>query len=259
MKMLNRSSLIVSLIIALIGLVLMLVGAYSRDSEWLWIGIDWSSFLSNIGLYVAVVVALQWIYDEYTKRQLITEVTRSTLSSTNVVKSGIDDFTNNTTRISYQSMLDSSDKIVIGFHYDTRLVTDYIAELKKRASAGKKTSVLLINPNGNAFDFLAKVIDKREYMRLQVDENLSSIAEANNNPDTIGKICVRFHDSVLRYSFVYSLEGVWIKMYRNSRGRVTTPGIYIRNSSPFYDFLRKDIEDLWENSIKAEENNGSTG
>ena len=259
MEMLKRSSSTVSLVIAVIGLVLMLVGAHSRDLTWLWLGIDWSSFFSNVGLYVAVVVALQWFYDEYTKRELITEVTRSALSSTNVVKSGIVDFADNTTRINYQELLDSSEEIVIGFLYDTRLVNDHIEALKRRTLAGKKTSVLLISPKGTAFDFLANVIHDREYMRLQVEENLNSISEANDNPDTKDKISVRFHDSVLRYSFVCSQEGVWIKMYRNSLGRVITPGIYIRNGSPFYDFFRKDIEDLWEDSTNAEEKDGRVG
>ena len=259
MAMLNRSSPTVSLIIAVIGLILMLVGAYSQDLTWRWFGIDWSNFFSNVGLYVTVIVALQWYYDEHTKRQLITEVTRSALSSANIVRSGINDFTDNTTRIDYQSLLDSSEKIIIGFLYDTRLVNDHIEQLTERALAGKKTSVLLVNPKGIAFDFLANVVDDREYMRLQVKENLNSIAEANDNPHATDKISVRFHDSVLRYSFVFSQEGVWIKVYRNSRGRVATPGIYIRNGSSLYDFFRKDIEDLWENATNAEENDGPAG
>ena len=57
------------LVFVIIGLIMLIA------AEWfpslVWKGIDWSNFLSNFGLYVAVVVALQWHYDKRTKHETI--------------------------------------------------------------------------------------------------------------------------------------------------------------------------------------------
>ena len=244
----KHTSQTVSLVIVIIGLFLMLLGAISRNLFWEWLGIDWSYFFSNVGIYITVVVAIQWYYDERTKYQLILEVTQSSLSNSNVVKSGINDFRENTTRIDYRPILETSQEVMIGFLYDTRLISDHIEELRQRGHRQKKTSILLVNPEGDVIDFLAKLVHTHDYIKLQINENLKNIREINRCLTGQARVNVRFHDSVLRYSFVYSREGVWIKMYRNSRGIATTPGIYIRKSSLLFDFYKKDIKQLWETS-----------
>ena len=88
-------------ILIICGLLLVLIGTNVPNMEWL--GLDWNYFLSNLGLYVAVIVALQWIYDQHTKHDLLMKVTEAAISNTNVARSGIDDFVTITRNIQYES------------------------------------------------------------------------------------------------------------------------------------------------------------
>lgn len=118
------------------GLLLVLYGTNASKLQWL--GLDWNYFFSNLGLYVAVVVALQWYYDQHTKRDLLMEVTEATISNVNVARSGIDDFVEMTRNIRYEQMLLNSEVVVIGFHHNPRIIDQYIKELEERVRTEKK-------------------------------------------------------------------------------------------------------------------------
>ena len=80
----------VPFVIVIVGLAILVT------AEWfpslVWQGIDWSNFLSNLGLYVAVVLALQWHYDKWTKQETIVSAVESALSNSNVVRAGIENY-----------------------------------------------------------------------------------------------------------------------------------------------------------------------
>ncbi len=211
-----------------------------------WMGINWSSFLTDLGLYIAVVVVLQFYYDKHMKHELISEVAESALSNSNVATSGISDFVNNTKRINYETMLTHSEEITVGFLHSTRFIDDHVSELRNRVKEGKKTSILLVNPDGRVVSYLTKIVHDSDHIKPEIKKNINKVGQINNESGVKEKITMKYHDAILRYSFVHSMEGTWIKMYRNSLGIATTPGIYIRNGSPMYDFYKKDIENLRE-------------
>ena len=226
------------------GLLLVLIGTNVPDLRWL--GLDWNYFFSNLGLYVAVVVALQWIYDQNTRRDLLMEVTQAAISNTNVARSGIDDYIERTRDINYQRMFSNSQSVTIGFHHNPRIVDQYITELEERIRLGQKTAVLVSNPDGRAISYLSEIEDESDHLRSDIRKILRKLSALNQTNDGEAPIKVKLHDTILRYSFVYSIEGVWIKPYRNSSGRATTPGIFVRSGSSLYEFYKRDILELWE-------------
>ena len=238
----NSSSKLFTLIIIIVGMLFLLAGAKMPPLNW--IGISWSNFFTDVGLYIAVVGAFQFYYDNRVKHELVTKVAESALSNAKVAQSGVSNFTNNTKHINYETMLSQSEEITIGFHHSARFVDDHVFELRSRGKKGKKTSVLLANPDGRAVNFLSKAGYPSDHIKPEIEKNINRIEQINNEPGVKEKIKMKYHDTILRYAFVHSIEGTWIKTYRNSTGLATTPGIFIRSGSPLYDFYQKDIDDL---------------
>ena len=229
--------------IIIIGLILLLIGAKFPSLSWA--GINWSNFFSDLGLYVAVVVALQWYYDKRTKDKLVVSVVEAALSNASVVKSGIEKFTQDTKQISYKSLLSHGEEVTIGFLHSSRLVDDNLDTLTERAMSGKKTTILLSDPQGDAIKYLLTLTTVKAHVMPSIEKVVARIDEHINRQDGVKeKIEVKHHDTVLRYSFVHSKDGIWVKMYRNSIGMVKTPGIYVRSGSPLYDFFDQDVQTL---------------
>ena len=233
------------LVIVIIGLIMLIA------AEWfpslVWKGIDWSNFLSNLGLYVAVVVALQWHYDKRTKHETIVSAVESALSNSNVVRSGIENCKRDTKEINYSSLLSHSEEITIGFLHSSRFVDDNLDLLRERAQVGKKTTILFSDPEGAAIQYLLTLTTVKDHVIPNIQKVVARIDENINRRDGVKeRISVKHHDTVLRYSFVHSRDGIWVKMYRNSMGVATTPGIYIRSGSPLYKFFDDDIQTLRE-------------
>ena len=235
----------VPLVIVIVGL-LMLIAA-----EWfpalVWKGIDWSNFLSNFGLYVAVVVALQWHYDKRTRHETIVSAVETALSNSNVIGSGIENCKQDTKQIDYSGLLSHGEEVTIGFLHSSRFVDDNLNLLKERAKGGKKTTILLSDPEGTAIQYLLSLATVKDHVIPNIQKVIARVDDYVNKGDGIKeRIRVKHHDTVLRYSFVQSRDGIWVKMYRNSVGMANTPGIYVRRGSPLYKFFDDDVRGLKE-------------
>ena len=236
------------LIVIVIGLLVLLLGA--KFPALTWAGISWGNFLSSLGLYVTVVVAFQWYYDKRTKDRLVVSVMEAALSTSSVVRSGIAKFQQDTKKIDYDTLLDHRDEIVIGFLHSSRLVDDNFSKLKQRAATGKKTTILLSNPEGEAIKYLLSLATVKSHIMPSIEKIIRNVDEQiNQDSATREKISIKHHDAVLRYSFVHSKDGIWVKMYRNSAGLATTPGIYVLSGSPLYDFFDQDVENLAKGAV----------
>ena len=238
---------IVPFVIFTIGL-LMLIAA-----EWLpelvWNEIDWNIFITNFGLYVAVVVALQWHYDRRATHKTIVTVVETALSNSNVISSGIENCKQDTKQIDYSGLLAHAEEVTIGFIHSSRFVDDNLELLKERAKSGKKTTILLSDPDGTAIEYLLSLTTIKDHVIPNIQKVISKVDEHINKGNGIReKIRVKHHDTVLRYSFVQSRDGIWVKMYQNSTGIAITPGIYIRSGSSMYKFFYDDIQRLKEDA-----------
>ena len=161
------------LVIVIIGLIMLIA------AEWfpslVWKGIDWSNFLSNFGLYVAVVVALQWHYDKRTKHETIVSAVESALSNSNVVRSGIENCKQDTKQINYSSLLSHSEEVTIGFLHSTRFVDDNLDMLRERAESGKKTTILLSDPEGTAIQYLLTLTTVKDHVIPNIQKVVARI------------------------------------------------------------------------------------
>ena len=208
-------------------------------------GIKWNNFLSNLGLYISVVASYQWYYDTKLKHTTIKGAVESAISHAEVVWSGIEKYKDDTKKINYRSIMLHSDEIIIGLLHSSRLVDDNLELLKQRANIGKKTTILLLKPNGIAFNYLLTLIDDEDHVKSSIRRIITRVNEHINQCENAKeKINVKYHNSVLRYSFVHSSDGVWVKMYRNSSGIATTPGIYVCYGTPLYKYFDDDIQKL---------------
>ena len=220
-------------------------------AEWLpemfWNEIDWNHLIANVGLYVTVVVALQWYYDRRATYKTIVTVVETALSNSNVISSGIENCKQDTKKIDYSGQLSHPEEVIIGFLHSSRFVDDNLELLRERAKSGKKTTILLSDPDGAAIKYLLSLTTIKDHVIPNIQKVSSKVEEHINSGDGIKeRIRVKHHDTVLRYSFVQSRDGIWVKMYQNSRGIAITPGIYIRSGSAMYRFFYDDIQKLKE-------------
>ena len=104
---------------------------------------------------------------------------------------------------------------------------------------------MLADPSGNAIDYLLKLMEVSEHIKPSISKIINKIdRQINNREDVKTKIVMKYHDTILRYSFVHTKEGIWVKFYRNSQGMATTPGVYIKNGFALYDYFKEDIQKL---------------
>ena len=242
-EMATNHRTVLTLVIVVIGLILVIVGAKIPPLEWA--GVQWSTFMTSLGLYLAAVMSLQWFFDHKSRQHLINEMTEVTIANVNIARSGLANFNPNTKKISYEEMLESKSPLVIGFQYSPRIIDDHIVELTNRAKKGNKTTVLLANPDGDAVQYFHSHDEANgAHIKPNLEKVKRKISKLNSESNIIMPIDLLFHNAILRYSFVGNEDGVWVKPYRNSKGNAIIPGLYVRKSSSLFDFFNGDINGL---------------
>lgn len=232
-------SRIVMMSIILLGVVMVALGAKAPATV-VW-GIDVNNFLTNIGLYTAVVVALQWTYDEKSRVTLLSEVTERTIQNINVAHSGISNFVNNTKSISYDEVFASDSEVIIGLQYSPRIVGDYYENLLERARRGCRTVILAANPDGAAIKYLTAARHESAHIPTDLQKIVATVKRLNAENGVRRGVEIRHHDEVLRYSFVFSDRNIWVKMYKNSKGTASIPAICIKAGSDLFEFYKSDV------------------
>lgn len=230
-------------VIIIIGLFLMLIGAKIPHLQLA--GVQLGTFMTNLGLYFAVVASLQWFFDHNSRHHLIKEMTELTITNLNVANSGLADFNLNTKKISYEEMLENKSPLVIGFQYSPGFIDAHIVGLTNRAKTGKKTTVLLANPDGEAIQYYYSHDEKNSaHIKPELEKVRRKIRKLNSENSIKEPIVVLCHNVILRYSFVGNEDGVWVKFYKNSKGTAIIPGLYVRKKSNLFDFFNEDIKGL---------------
>lgn len=238
------------LFIIIVGLLLLLAGSNIPNTR-TFLGVNIQSFLSSAGIYIAILGSFQWIYDQNTKQELLLQVTKTTISNLNVASSGISDYLEHTHKIDYSPMLSTSKEVIIGFQYNSRIIDNNYSNLQARRNAKLNTIVLVADPNGSAIQFINQHHDKVGHIQPTIEKVVHKLRNINEQGGKRPNLVIKFHNLILRYSFVYSAEGIWVKPHRNSIGHADTPGIFIRQNSPLFNYYKKDVEELLEQSKDA--------
>ena len=203
------------------------------------------SFCSHLGAIVFFGFLFQWLFELASKEHIIEDVADRLIGSYEVRTSGIAGFTNDSSKIDYSDQILQSDDLVIGLHYSPRLLKDNLDRLKLRAVKSRRTIIAIIDDQSEAFKYLLS-------LRPDPDEVHSKLRATREIADQIAaaapdNVKIVHHRHVLRYSFVLSDSGIWMKCYTNNESGGSGAGIpayFIRAETPLFEFYKKDVEKL---------------
>jgi hypothetical protein len=235
----RRQGVVIRLFIAFLGVVILLLSGHLPGTFW---GLPLQEVVRELATFLLAALLVHWIYDSYIRQEALQDIFNHVIGATEVSRSGITDFRQNSKSIDYKNLLRSRGIVVIGLHYSPRLIEDVYEQLKSRCELGLTTIILVSAPQGHAIEFLKTVRGEHGH----VEANLTKI-KALMQPlrrDSESAIQLYYHDQVLRYSFVLNDDLVWVKFYRNSTGPSNMPAIAIRSGTTLYDFFHGDVTSL---------------
>jgi hypothetical protein len=207
-------------------------------------GLPAREVMRELATFTIAALLVHWIYESHMRQELFHDVTDYIIKAGKVSRSGISDYYDDKKDIDYAEIIVKSSTLVIGLHYSPRLIEDNHNALIARVKNGKHTTVIASMPNGNAIDFLKRARTENEHMDANIKKIAALIREINAHATGKRHIRLLHHDEVLRYSFVLSDNQVWIKLYRNSKGISSAPGIAVTAETRLFEFFKSDIDRL---------------
>lgn len=238
----KRSSLIfinTQALLIIIGLVLIIAG---NQIDLHLYKVEIGELLAHIGTLILFIGTLHYLFDFNLRREFQDEIATSILGSTNVHRNGIVDSTANSKEIR-EEYFSTSEKLIISVGYTLRFVQTHLNIIESRSTKGKETIIVHYNSKSPATDYLAK----SRTGSTSIPHSLGILKGLIYHNSKIDKKHVRLIpiDTVLRYSFIYTENFIWIKFYPNSRGiRSEIPAIKFNCETVFYKFFENDILSL---------------
>lgn len=222
------------------GLVLWFLSYPLAGSVFL--NVDLSSFLANLGSFILVIGVLQFSFDYLLRDGLYQVIVRQTLSAVRIRESGVVDFAVDTKKIDYTDLIESSRDIYLCSLYSVRVLTDNLSAFEKRVKRGHNTCIIVCDPAGSIPQAVREVTSDTfdatmAYRRLE--EVAAELRKCGS-----GKVEIKLHGTLLRYCFVSNSEGAWIKLYMNCKGRKAVPGFRVRAETVLFNTYMPDIEKL---------------
>lgn len=229
----------------LVGLVLVVL-SHVFDASLLKVDLD--EALANVGVLVFMAGGVQWLFDTSMREQLYQEIASLTIKNVRVGTCGITDVIPSSRDVDYSDEIRQSSKLIVGLNYTPRILEDYIDDFRERARNGLTTVMLVLNKNSPAAHFLASVQGEVGH----IDPNLRKLENIVSELNAIkpGTVTLKYHGSVLRYSFVSSDACLWIKLYRNSTGRARIPALQLKPETLLHSYFSQDIEALTEQASR---------
>ena len=226
------------------------IGWLPAGSFWRLLAITSGSTLFGFSI---VGVLAHWFLAE----TIINYVKDIILDSVNLLNSGICGFHENSRKVDYEKMLNNNkcNFVIIGIHYDSNLTffKEYDEILKDKLKRGLKIVICYLdqsNQKTQAYQY----IEKTEKPHIEEHEKLISTVNASLGiSGTHKNIRYKKHQSILRYSFVYSSELIWLKFYPSKGYQTRIPALSIGKGSNFFKFLKQDIERLVEIDTSVKE------
>jgi hypothetical protein len=222
----------------ILGFALVL-GANTFQAEILKIRVD--ELLAHLGVLIALIFALQWIYDNHVRERHFEEIRAAILKTTNVAESGICDFADDSITVDYADALARSKEVVLGLLYSPRFLERYFELLRGLAKSGAKIDVLLIEKGCPALAIVTDRPEPKTHVVPDLDKCVGIVKQLQQEGPNVR---LHFHKAVLRYSFVKMDNAIWVRFYRNSAGRGSVPAFAVKSRTKLYDFFDNDIQEL---------------
>lgn len=241
------------LILVVSGLTLILVG---NAFDYHILKINVAELLADVGALLLIVGLLHWIFDTSIRRQLTQEIFESVVGAGRTSSSGIIDVNHNSREVSYEKIIKSAKRLIIGEHYSSRFFEDYAPQIRERlARGGGETIALLLKPETSAARYLRESGSGHGGVSEQLGKiheitNISASGHSTASRETTG-FCIKWHKRVLRYSFVMSDDLVWVRFFTNSEGYSLVPAVCVSKGTPLYEFFLTDVTRLLEQAEDA--------
>lgn len=246
-SLLKHRSLIVALSLSFFGLILILL-AQSFHKEWGKIELD--RLLAEIGALFFIVFVLHWLFELGLREEMLRDVSSTVSGSALLHDSGVESCNINSRLVEERVHWSHCPDLIIGRLYSTRFLKDFHEVFQTRNVAGLKTTIIVIAPDGSSARYLQDEGLAPESIRASLQET-KNIVEALNGGKRRPPTKLLTYDRVLRYSFIYTSEHIWIIFYTNNPGRANVPAFKIRAGSPLFQFFERDIKGLMEQSREA--------
>lgn len=240
-------SIAIGLAMAVAGLLLIIVAE--------WMPEPWDGVASHLGVVLAVVVALHWVFDFASKAAVIQEAVTSAFGHFTLRGTGIVAFAKVTeeAKDSIEQMMRFQGPLIIGLHHNEGFVKRWTDELKKRLSRQYPTLIFVSRPGSNALKFYDERQQQLGHDNRILDEStvaagrVGSILEAiSRNPDgrPNSALDIVQHDELLRYSFMATTEAMWITFQKNCGRRASAPALNLTKGGDLFEFVLDDIQAL---------------
>lgn len=230
------------LLLILAGLLLILIG---NGFNYAVLKIELDSLVVNLGALLLVVGTLQWIFDEGLRKEIVREISETTLGTHRIFNNGIRDCLDNSRKIDEENVWKATDSLIIGVHYSNRFFDDHADLIKHRIINKKITHIFHIDENSQAANYIRDSHSGRSDIGEKT-KNLLDLIE--NEFGSTQFIRVIKHNRVLRYSFIKTDQTVWVRFFTNSQGYSIIPAIKVETGSPLFQFFEQDIDRLMEQS-----------
>ncbi|WP_414754655.1 hypothetical protein [Anabaena sp. CCY 9910] len=222
----------------IVGLLLILIG---NGFQFTFLKIQVDGILANIGALFLFVGTIEWIFDETARRELVYELFRSIRGDERIHRNGLVDCVINSKEVSEPEEWVRAKILVVGIHYSSRFVEDNIDLIKERIRNKRRTVICHVGVSTVASKYLKDSASGLSDINTGISKLKSLVQSQFNGSQYIDLI---EHDRVLRYMFIYTELGIWIKFFTNAKGHTTVPAIRIGAATPLFDFFKNDIRNI---------------
>jgi hypothetical protein len=229
---------IVKLRFAFAGVLLILLGQ-SFSYEWLKVSVD--GLVANIGSLLLFIGIWQFIYDEKSRRELCCEIVRAVKGSDDLQKNGLVSCLLNSKQVFENEEWRKAEVLVVGYQYSPRFLKDNLELVSQRISKKKKTVICYAGDQKEVLDYLRWSTPGATDIQRSIGEMKDL---ARQHFDDSPYLLLKEHKRVLKYSFIYTEIGIWIKFYTNSGLRADVPAFKITSRTALFSFFESDIKKL---------------
>ncbi|MGH9822157.1 MAG: hypothetical protein ACREDR_02700 [Blastocatellia bacterium] len=228
-------------LLMLLGVTLIAVGNSISFEVWK-IRID--HLVSEIGALFLVVGTLHWMFEYGLRREMLKDISDAVLGNEKIGQSGLIDIQIDSKEVREIDHWKRSKSLVIGMHYSDRFFEDHQDVIDQRCMNQLDTTLILIDPTSKAADYLKVSASGTSSIESSLEKVNTLITESVKK--NLHRVKVFEHQRVLRYTFIYTEEAVWVKLFTNSKGRAHVPALKIQAGSPLFEFFKADIGRLTE-------------
>ena len=208
----------------------------------------WHEFSLELGIAFIIFSLFGFLAQFFLGKEIADYIKGRALEIHNLLGSGICDFQASSKKVNYERIIAQSKFLIIGIHYKAEIsIFSNYSRLLRRQLMNKTIKILIchIDRDSDSFKHISKGRNpaSEELFVRKISEILELDIKQNDS-------VIRFikHDKILKYSFVYSPDLIWLIFYPNTKKQSAAPALAIERDSEFFEFIEKDIKQLIDNN-----------